>query len=68
MQALNESPNLWQCAACLRLLLISGACGAQEWGDGEMLIIGGRPKKDGENVPPYEFTSIHAGSEFEVLQ
>jgi len=42
-------------------LLISGACALQEWGYGEMLIIGGRPKKDGENVPPYEFTSIPAG-------
>ena len=40
----------------------------QEWGDGEMVIIVARPKKDGENIPPCEFTSIHAESEFEVLQ
>lgn len=40
----------------------------QEWGDDEMMINGGRPKKGGENIPPYEFASIHVGSEFEVLQ
>jgi hypothetical protein len=40
----------------------------QEWGDGEMVIVGGRPKKGGEKIPPYEFTSSHPGCEFEDLQ
>jgi hypothetical protein len=45
-----------------------GACVVKEWGDGEMVINGGRPKKGGENIPPNELTSSHPGSEFEHLQ
>ena len=39
-------------------------CGVPEWGDGEMVIIGGRPKKGGGKFLPMNSLPLNQNTHF----